>query len=115
MFPRAAGLFTALAARRDSPRIREADYGKKERSSHDGREREREKAMMVTSLTLNARSCFPLCSRLSFIVGLSDASAVSMVDCGNNMFVTSENSGFETNDGIDESLGPSVFVDDLFR
>ena len=66
MFPRAAGLFTALAARRDSPRIREADYGKKERGNHDGcereREREREKAMMVTSLTLNARSCFPLCS-----------------------------------------------------
>lgn len=43
MFPRAAGLFTALAARRDSPRIREADYGKKERSSHDGYERERER------------------------------------------------------------------------
>ena len=30
------------------------------------------------------------------------------------MFVTSENSGFKTNDGIDESLGRSVFVDDDF-
>lgn len=62
-------MFTALAARRDPPRIAGARNGKKKHSNvrrrwieqEERKQREGERkstVMMVTSLTLNARSCF---------------------------------------------------------